>query len=317
MPKKYSRAEQRKTLNLLAKWQGISLGELKKRLKSDGDTVGQEAGEGLWTTTEAGQDWAAEEGGNGRDDSASRSSWSLRSLRSLWSSRSLRSSSFARTAPPAASIAFSGPGCCCRYVVCCSCSPAACPPPFPLATMSPLYSTAAMTSITGDSPDDLRLEASTAKRALRNVRRRRKDARDADVDWIIKLLLLLASSSDGDAAAALAVCPSSSLLSPPPLIPPLPSARALANRMWEGRAMLLKSIVNVVKRLHERETNAAVGPRGYLSREQGGVFLLGDYENNRVDSRRAEGERVSGLLDQKLDVTVMLDKERGGSSSSS
>jgi hypothetical protein len=178
--------------------------------------------------------------------------------------------------------------------------------------MSPLYSTAAMTSITGDSPDDLRLEASTAKRALCNVRRRRKDARDADVDWIIKLLLLLASLSDGDAAAALAVCPSSSLLSPPPLIPPLPSARALANWMWEGRAMLLKSIANVVKRLHERETNAAVGPRGYLSREQGGVFLLGDYENNRVDSRRAEGERVSGLLDRKLDVTVMLDKERGG-----
>jgi hypothetical protein len=133
MPKKHSRAEQRKTLNLLAKRQGISLGELKKRLKSDGDTVGQEAGEGLWTTTEAGQDWAAEEGGNGRDDSASRS---LRSLWSLRLSRSLRSSSFARTAPSAASIAFSGPGCCCRYVVCCSCSPGACPPPFPLATMS-------------------------------------------------------------------------------------------------------------------------------------------------------------------------------------
>jgi hypothetical protein len=39
MPKKHSRAEQRNTLNLLAKWQGISLGELQKRLKSDG---------GLW-----------------------------------------------------------------------------------------------------------------------------------------------------------------------------------------------------------------------------------------------------------------------------
>jgi hypothetical protein len=39
MPKKHSRAEQRKSLNLLAKRQGISFGELQKRLKSDGDTV--------------------------------------------------------------------------------------------------------------------------------------------------------------------------------------------------------------------------------------------------------------------------------------
>ena len=75
MPKKHSRAEQRKRLNLLAKRQGITLGELQKRLKSEGDTVGQEAREGLRTTTEAGQDGAAEEGGNGMDDSASPSSF--------------------------------------------------------------------------------------------------------------------------------------------------------------------------------------------------------------------------------------------------
>jgi hypothetical protein len=64
MPKKHSRAEQRRRLNLLAKRQGISLGELQKRLKSDGDTVGQEAREGVRTTTEAGHDGVAEEGGD-------------------------------------------------------------------------------------------------------------------------------------------------------------------------------------------------------------------------------------------------------------
>jgi hypothetical protein len=80
--------------------------------------------------------------------------------------------------------------------------------------------------------------------------------------------------------------------------------------------MSLESLANVVERLHERETNAAVGPRGYLSREQGRGFLLGDYENNSVERRRAEGERVSGLLDRILEATVMLDEERGGSSSS-
>ena len=77
MPKKHSRAEQRKRLNLLAKRQGITLGELQKRLKSEGDTVGQEAREGLRTTTEAGQDGAAEEGGNGMDDSVSPSSFTM------------------------------------------------------------------------------------------------------------------------------------------------------------------------------------------------------------------------------------------------
>ena len=51
-------------MNLLAKCQGLSLHELQKRLNSDGDTVGQDAGEGLRTTIEGGQDGAAEEGGN-------------------------------------------------------------------------------------------------------------------------------------------------------------------------------------------------------------------------------------------------------------
>ncbi len=63
MPKKYSRAEQRKRLNVLAKRQGISLGELQNRLKSDGDDRAQEETEGVGLT-EAGQDGAAEEGGS-------------------------------------------------------------------------------------------------------------------------------------------------------------------------------------------------------------------------------------------------------------
>ncbi len=82
--------------------------------------------------------------------------------------------------------------------------------------------------------------------------------------------------------------------------------------------MSLELHVNIVERLHEqRKMNATVGPRGYLSREQGGVLLLGDYKNNCVERRKAEVERVSGLLDRILEATVMLDKEQGGSSSSS
>jgi hypothetical protein len=62
MPKKHSRAEQRKRFKLEAKRQSISLGELQKRLKSDGDSGAQEA-VGV-RTTQAGQVGVAEEGGN-------------------------------------------------------------------------------------------------------------------------------------------------------------------------------------------------------------------------------------------------------------
>ena len=39
MPKKRSKAEQRKRENILAKRQRISVGELRNRLKSDGDSA--------------------------------------------------------------------------------------------------------------------------------------------------------------------------------------------------------------------------------------------------------------------------------------
>jgi hypothetical protein len=64
------------------------------------------------------------------------------------------------------------------------------------------------------------------------------------------------------------------------------------------------------------------GPEGYLSREEagktgGGGFVLGDYENNSVERRRAECERISGLLDRIFDAASMLeDGEEGGLSSS-
>jgi hypothetical protein len=46
-------------------------------------------------------------------------------------------------------------------------------------------------------------------------------------------------------------------------------------------------------------------------------FVLGDYENNSVKRRRAECERISGLLDRILEAATMLeDREEGGSLSS-
>jgi hypothetical protein len=40
---------------------------------------------------------------------------------------------------------------------------------------------------------------------------------------------------------------------------------------------------------------------------------MGDYENNSVERRRVEWERISGLLDRILEAATMLeDGEEGG-----
>jgi hypothetical protein len=92
--------------------------------------------------------------------------------------------------------------------------------------------------------------------------------------------------------------------------------------MRDGR-VLIGSLANVVKRLHEREMTPWPGRRGTsrgrrLARLGGGGFGLGDYENNSVKRRRVECERISGLPDQILEAATMLeDREEGGSLSSS
>ncbi len=101
------------------------------------------------------------------------------------------------------------------------------------------------------------------------------------------------------------------------LSPPL-TARDLADRMRDGRVLIV-SLLNVVERLHKRETTPRPGWRGTSrgrrpARLGGGGFVLGDYENNSVKRRRAEYERISGLLDWILEAVTMLeDGEEGGS----
>ena len=206
MPKKHYRAEQRKTLRLQAKREGISLGELQKRLKSDGDTMEQEAGEGLWTATEAGQDGAAEEGGNGMDDSASLSLFVMAT-----------SPPFPlETMPPLYSTAAT------------TSTTADCPDDDGGGVAASVVARRLL-----KRAGVLRLEASTTKRALQDGRRRQKDAIDVDTDRIIELLMLLASSSDGVAAIAVAVGPSSSSsLLLPQLILPLPNDSFFYKFYW-------------------------------------------------------------------------------------
>ncbi len=138
-------------------------------------------------------------------------------------------------------------------------------------------------------------EVLIAEGALRDKARRRKEGKYADV---IKTLLA-----------------SLSLLLPP-------TARNLANRMRDER-VLIGLLANVVKRLHERETTPRPGRRGTSrgrrpTRLGGRGFVLGNYENNSVESGRVECKRISGLLDWILEAATMLeDGEEGGLSLSS
>jgi hypothetical protein len=100
------------------------------------------------------------------------------------------------------------------------------------------------------------------------------------------------------------------------------------DRMGPGRLHAGRTRVDWVACKRRQESaragdDAAAGPEGYLSRAEaskigGGGFVLSDYENNSVERRRVECERISGLLDWILEVATMLeDGEEGGLSSSS
>jgi hypothetical protein len=80
----------------------------------------------------------------------------------------------------------------------------------------------------------------------------------------------------------------------------------------QDRCVLIGLLANVVKRLHEREMTPQPSRRGTSrgrrpARLGGGGFVLGDYENNSVERRRAECERISGLLDRILEAAMMLE----------
>jgi hypothetical protein len=97
------------------------------------------------------------------------------------------------------------------------------------------------------------------------------------------------------------------------------------NRTGPGRSHARRTRVDWVAQERRQDAarsgdDTAAGPEGYLSRAEagkigGGGVVLGDYENNSIERRRAECERTSGLLDRILEAATMLeDGEKGGSS---
>eukprot|EP00986_Skeletonema_menzelii_P015735 scaffold12556_cov69-Skeletonema_menzelii.AAC.1 len=59
-----------------------------------------------------------------------------------------------------------------------------------------------------------------------------------------------------------------------------------------------------------------VGAEGFLSKDNdvvGGGFVLGDYDNNSMERKLEETNRITGLLDRTLLAVRIIDEERGQS----
>ncbi|KAL3764802.1 hypothetical protein ACHAWU_006219 [Discostella pseudostelligera] len=157
----------------------------------------------------------------------------------------------------------------------------------------------------------LRLEAISAEQALRNKVQQQKDAKNREADRCINVLLGVTASSTIEGARQGQIVhggEDSSARS----TNSIPTAQTLVVRMKENNLGIDK-LMNVVERLHERETFMIMGPEGYLSRQEsveGGGFMLGDYENNSLEYKKEEVERISGLLDRILEAVALLDQEK-------
>lgn len=158
----------------------------------------------------------------------------------------------------------------------------------------------------------LRLEAISAEQALRSKVQQQKDAKNREADSCIDILLGVKSSTIEVAIQGQGVQSGEDAPASARSTNSIPTAQTLFIRMKENN-LGVEKLMNVVERLHERETFMIMGPEGYLSRQEsveGGGFVLGDYENNSLEYKKEEVERISGLLDRILEAVALLDQEK-------
>ena len=161
----------------------------------------------------------------------------------------------------------------------------------------------------------LRREAKFAEQSLRSVKQRKKEVANIKTDeWIDSLLGVSTSSvvlaPDVDTANNTQDIANNNI----------PAASTLALRLQANNLLSASKLMSICERLHERETAMMMGPEGFLSKNDidvetggGGGFVLGDYDNNSVERKKEETERISGLLDRLLQAVQIIDEERGQS----
>ncbi|KAL7480847.1 hypothetical protein ACHAW6_006510 [Cyclotella cf. meneghiniana] len=162
---------------------------------------------------------------------------------------------------------------------------------------------------------DLRREALTEERNLRNIVESKKEADKREADEWINVLLRgnIPHPLDLDGGVACNKTEGSNRV-----YSNIPSAQTLALRMKEYKLTSLSKLMKIVERLHDRETSMLIEPEAILSKPEtlspveslnNRSFVLGDYENNSMKRKIEETARTTGLLDRLLEAVQLLDEE--------
>ena len=152
-----------------------------------------------------------------------------------------------------------------------------------------------------DKAKALRLEANNAEQALRSITQQRVETKRADADSMIDMLLDLEQKSSSTTVNNNNI----------------PTAQTLSLRIKDNRLYSATKLQKIVERLHERETAMIMGPEGYLSKTDASIvdgkgdggFQIGD-ENNSIEYKKEEVNRISGLLDNILEAVQLIDDEK-------
>lgn len=154
---------------------------------------------------------------------------------------------------------------------------------------------------------DLRREAMAEEQSLKKAEELKKENANREADGWIDLLLGSKRESEDFGSAEVArsnINPSQSNI---------PTAQTLALRLKEHNLISTAKLMKIVERLHDRETSMLTGPESILSkpdtRDSSGSFILGDYENNSIDRKVDENQRITGLLDRILEAVQLIDQE--------
>ena len=160
-----------------------------------------------------------------------------------------------------------------------------------------------------EKANNLRREAKTAEQSLRSSIEKKKEVANAETDEWIDSLLRLTSAIIPDDSVNETAQDSSNIKNNN-----LPAASTLALRLSANSLLSPSKLMRICERLHERETSMMVGPEGFLSKDNevpGGGFILGDYDNNSMERKKDETDKISGLLDRILSAVQIIDEERG------
>ncbi len=164
---------------------------------------------------------------------------------------------------------------------------------------------------------NLRREAISAEQSLQNARNKRRDIENRETDEWIDILLGLSISAvqsdsiDTNGNNTIVVEKISNNVTQTVKtqtqnannMSTVPTASTLALRLQENNFVSPAKLMRICERLHARET-------AMMSNTDGGGFVLGDYDNNSLERKKEESERITGMLDQILEAVQFIDEKR-------